>query len=259
MEFIYQSEAVSELRQVATSDRHSVMIEGPAGCGKSYLASEYAKMLNIDDISFVEPTVSAVRSMMNSVANLSNPMLICIENLDTGVPAAAYTLLKFLEEPQSNVYIVVTCRNIRGVPDTILSRSVCVSIGQPTPIDLETYGAQKDPTLYALRKNSVMWTMCRSFADIDAIFQMTQPQLDYFYDLSNINFKDNVSNLTWKLGHYNDNTESPTIFVIRYIYGTTRNELVKKYALQCLVELDTSRVAGHAVLAHFVFNCKYKS
>lgn len=258
MKFIHQSNAESELNRLAESKRHSVLIEGPAGSGKSYLAYEYANKLGISDVTTVAATVADIRQMSDSTATLTNPMLICVENLDTGVPAASYTLLKFLEEPRDNVYVVVTCRNIRGVPETIISRSVCVSIGEPTPADLSEYGNQKDATLYNLRSKGSLWDVCRSFSDVDTIFKMSMSQLEYFTELTSINWKDSTSNLMWKLGHYADNSDSPLSLVFRYIYANNNDTRIKKYSLQCLSELDNSRIAAHAVLAHFVFNCKYR-
>lgn len=258
MNFIHQSNAEAELYKLAESKRHSVLIEGPAGSGKSYLAYEYANKLGISDVTTVSATVSDIRQMADSTAVLTNPMLICIENLDSGVPAASYTLLKFLEEPRDNVYVVVTARNIRGVPETIISRSVCVSIGEPTSADLAEYGKQKDNTLYLLRSKESIWEICRSFSDVDILFKMSPAQLEYFKGLSSLSLKDTTSNLMWKLGHYDDNSESPSSLVFRYIYATSEDVRIKKYALQCLSELDSSRIAAHAVLAHFIFNCKYQ-
>lgn len=258
MKFIHQRDAEFELDRLAESRHHSVLIEGPAGSGKSYLATEYAHKLDITDVSTVSANVSDMRQMFDATAVLTNPMLICIENLDTGAAAASYTLLKFLEEPRENVFVVVTCRNIRGVPDTIISRSVCISIGEPTSTDLAEYGKQKDADAFAVKSTNSMWSICRSFSDVDAVLQMTSAQLEYFSDLKALNLKDSVSNLMWKLGHYSDNSESPTSLVFRYIHENASDMYVKRYALQCLSELDSSRIAAHAIIAHFVFNCKYR-
>ena len=100
-----QKEPIQELKQLADSDRHSVLVEGPSGCGKSYLAKQYAAMLGISDFAVINPTVQDIRDSINGSYNLDSPIVLCIENLDCGVPAASYTILKFLEEPLSHVYL----------------------------------------------------------------------------------------------------------------------------------------------------------
>ena len=94
---------------------------GPEGCGKSYLARQFAIKLGVDDFALVEPTVAGIREISDLCSEITTPIVICIENLDTGVVAASYTLLKFLEEPRKNVHVVVTARNIKHLPDTIPS------------------------------------------------------------------------------------------------------------------------------------------
>ena len=52
------------------------------------------------------------------MTSIDTDVIICVENLDKGNPAAAQVLLKNLEEPSDHVYFVITCRNIKRVPDT---------------------------------------------------------------------------------------------------------------------------------------------
>lgn len=257
MKFRHQLSAESELTDLAAADRHSILISGPTGCGKTYLAGRYAELLGVTNVATVDPTVSAIRQMSEDIAAITSLIVVCIENLDEGVPAASYTLLKFLEEPRPNVYVVVTCRNSYGVPSTIISRSVCVSVGPPTPTDIDTYAQSKHPDIFKIRCTQPIWNVCRSFADVDQVFMLTQQQLDYFDTLTTLSFNDTVSNIVWKLGHYPDNAETPVSLVLRYLYNSCENNITKQYILQCLTELVNSRLATHAVLTHFVFNCKY--
>ena len=92
-----QKEPLAELKQLAASNRQSILIEGPSGCGKTYLCKQYANMLGIDDFSVVAPKVADIREALDSCLSLQNRVLLAIENLDLGVAGASYTLLKSLE------------------------------------------------------------------------------------------------------------------------------------------------------------------
>ena len=256
MKFVHQREAETELKQLAKQQHHSILIEGPEGSGKSYLAYEYANDLGIVDVMTVPATVSDIRVAADTTSSMSVPILLCIENLDLGVVGAAYALLKFLEEPRSNIYIVVTCRNIKNVPDTIISRSVCVRIGEPTDSDIVDYAICKDAGMYKVRSTTPLWKVCRSFLDVNVLFQLTADQIDYILNLAELNWNDTVSNVVWKLGHYDDNSETPLSFVLRYMYDVA-NDRAKACVLKCLTELNTTRLAPHAVLTRFVFDFKY--
>ena len=138
-----QSEALAKLKQFANSDRHSVLIEGPQGSGKSYLAAEYGNLLGIHDIVSINATVSDLRSMLDTCYNIDTPVVVCIEGLDSGMVSASYVILKFLEEPKPNIYLVVTCSNIFRIPDTIISRSVVATISHITHSELVKYTEEK--------------------------------------------------------------------------------------------------------------------
>lgn len=258
MKFLCQTNTISELSSLASSDRHSILISGPVGCGKTYLASQYAKFLSVGDFQIVQPTVQAIKDSIEECYTLDHPVVICIENLDTGVSAAAYALLKFLEEPIHSVYIVVTCRNINRVPDTIVSRSVCVATAPPIDSDLSTYAESRNINQYLALKSSDIWRCVRTFQDADIVLSLTPDQLDYFNKLSNVlQFNDTISNLMWRLGHYPDGTDSPLELVIRYLMEISNNFHVRQSGIQCISELSSSRIASHAVLAKFLFECKY--
>ena len=107
MELISQRAALEDLHRLADANKHSILIEGSEGCGKSYIAKQYATMLDIVDFQVVEPKVQCIKEAINSCYVIDNPIVLYIENLDTGVLAASYALLKFLEEPSSHVYIVI--------------------------------------------------------------------------------------------------------------------------------------------------------
>lgn len=258
LDLLCQKEAIEQLRLLGSYNRQSILIEGCTGCGKTYLASQFASMIGVSDFEVVEPKVDAIRSSIEECIQLNEPIVLCIENLDCGVPAASYSLLKFLEEPYPKVYIVVTCKNIKNVPDTIISRSAVVTISPPTDSDLIVYGGNKDVSKYGQLSKSLVWKCARTLSDIDTLFKLTDDQLAYFVTLSDLDkSKESVSSIVWKLGHYEDNSETPLEIVIRYVMNDIGTPFVSKCGVDCIRDLNSGRFASHAILAKFVFNIKY--
>lgn len=258
MNFVCQQSTLEELRSLADSGRHSVLIEGPEGCGKSYLAKQFSMMLGVADFQEVVPKVEVIKETVDTCLQMNTPIVLCIENLDTGVPAASYALLKFLEEPLPNVYIVVTCRNIKHVPDTIVSRSAVVVTSPPVDADVVSYASAKDFEKYWAVKDLFIWRCVRTFKDADTVLNMTSSQLDYFKSLEELSkFRDTVSNLVWKIGHYEDSSETPVELVIRYLMELVGTAHVRKAGIECIRDLTQGRIGSHAVLAKFIFEVKY--
>lgn len=258
MNFVCQKSPLRELDELRLSDRHSILIEGPSGCGKTYLAMQYANMLDIEDFQIISPKVDEIKSTIDLCLQLETKVVLCIENLDIGVPAASYALLKFLEEPSDNVYLVVTCRNIKHVPDTIVSRSAVVVTAPPVDIDLVTYSLSVDKDKFDEVKLSPLWKCVRTFTEAETVLGMTPEQLTYFSNLPSLcTFRDSVSTLVWNISHYPDNTECPVELVIRYIMNEVDTQHAKRVGISCLNDLALKRIASHAVLSKFIFELKY--
>ena len=253
-----QADAIDQLSVLAEADTHSVLIAGVSGCGKTYLARKYATLLSISDFYVVDAKVADLRQIMESSAELRNPIVVCIENLDKGAQGASFTILKFLEEPKKNVYVVVTCCNIRMVPDTILSRCACIDVLSPSYQDLLDYCKAVHLDKFASIYDSDIKLCIDSFADIDYLSTLTDIQMNYISELSNIiPFSGPVSNVVWKLTHFSDNTDIRRNIGIRYVFRKWNTLHVTKAALQCLQDIDERRVAAHAAVTAFVFKCKY--
>jgi hypothetical protein len=253
-----QKSALEELAQFAENNVHTIIIEGPEGCGKTYLAKQYAKMLDVSDFISIEPKVSDIRHAVDSCIETKSPMILCIENLDLGVASAAYTLLKFLEEPIPTAYIVVTCRNIMNVPDTIISRCAVTTVTTPIVSDILSYAEQLNSDKYLAMKGSRLWDCARTFKDANTILNLTSGQQEYFKSLASmLSFSDSISNMMWKLGHYPDKSETPIDLVLRYIISIAKSERIKRIAIECLSNLSTTKIATHAILAKFLFESKY--
>jgi Cdc6-like AAA superfamily ATPase len=258
-----QAESLQQLNNLASNDKHSIMIEGITGSGKTYLAKQYSKMLNIDDFQIIEPKVQTIKDAINNCYQTGTSIVLCIENLDLGLPVASYSILKFLEEPLSSVYIVVTCRNIKQVPDTIISRSAVVSVAPPTAIDLISYADSIDSNKYKYMAQYTIFQCARTLNDIHMILDMNKSQIDYYHKLNDIfDSKDSISNLCWKLQKYEDDTPTPVDLVIRYIMESSKTysnnpRYIWNIGHECLKELARGRISTNAILAKLLFEIKY--
>lgn len=258
MIFTCQANGIDELRLLASKDRHSVLIEGAPGCGKTYLARQYASLLDVQDFNIVPAKVNEIRDTIDFCSQLESTVVLCIENLDKGVASSSYTLLKALEEPSPNIYIVITCQSINRVPDTIVSRSTVVSISPPTDKDLDLFARSVNPEKYMKWSQSPIWKCVRTFNDAMTILSMQDEQINYILSLATIcPFRDSVSNIVWKLGHFEDKSDTPIEIVIRYLMEILKSQHAQISGIECISDLSLGRIAQHAVLSKFVFECKY--
>lgn len=260
IDFEFQSQKLAKecLVLAKDSDRHSILICGMQGSGKTYLSKYYAELLGIDDFVLVSANVDDIRTNINEAIQSRNRVVVCVENLDRGVKSCAYTILKFLEEPQSNVYVVVTVQNLNAIPDTIVSRSFVVEVHPPMKSDIEKYANQKHTDKISQYSKFSIWECAKSFSDIDMICNMTQDNLKYFDGLKTLfDFKDSISVMSWRLQHYLDNSETPIDLVMQYIVHHSPNIFVQKQAIDCADSLCRGTIAKHIILGRFLMNCKY--
>ena len=257
MNFQCQQSALVNLKQVCDADRHSIVISGCSGSGKTQLVKEWAKMLNISDVAVVNPSVNELRTVIDTLLDSHAPAVMCIENLDDGVVQAAYPLLKFLEECPEYLYVAVTCTNIRSIPETILSRCILIDVAMPTANDLEQFATSINFENFHSIEQKKIWKCAKSFNDVKVILDLDANKLAYFESLSNIiQFKENVSGIAWKLQHYPDNSEAPITIVIRYLMQLLQPNQIRP-CLECLDDLQANRISTNAIISKLIFELKY--
>ena len=256
MQLTNQKIPLETLQKYADVKKQALILSGASGVGKTYLAKEYSKMLDIIDFNVIDPKVEDIRQMINESSQLDSLIVVCIENLDIGVPAASFTLLKFLEEPKDNTYIVITCRNTNKIPDTIISRAPILSIPNMTEQDIESYAATLDSVkVEQVKADKTLWRCVKSFQDLDTLIDMTPQNLAYFKNLLDINAKQSVSAITWKMQKFPDGTQVPLEIAVRYMMYS--NSSWTTYCLSALNDLALGRIGGSAVLSKLIFELKY--
>ena len=253
-----QALAIDKLKDCAERDIHSIAISGGVGYGKTFLASQYASFLGIKNFHIVEPKVADIRDLLNNTAEVSERMVVCIENLDTGVLASAYALLKFIEEPMPNIYIVVTYRNRESVPDTILSRCSIVSIGNPSKEDLLAYVKHRYPNDSLDIIRSDLYEMIASYSDIVKLATLSEEQKFYISNIyKSINFNYSVDKIVWGVTHFADNTQTPVTLVLLSLLRYTPNRHNRKLIIDSIDEISKGRIAQHAILSKLFLSLKY--
>lgn len=258
MELKYQDNAIEELKRLADSDAHSILVEGRRGSGKTHLAQEFADMKGIDTFNAVNPKVVELKETIESSLKLDDNQVVCIENLDLGVSGASQAILKYLEEPLPNIYIVVTCINLLRVPTTIRSRSMTVKLHNPSPADLASYAQQYDSLRYNTAKDYLVFQICKSISDVKEVMNFTVDQLQYYDSVATDSFwADSIDRIMWNLGHYPNNEKANLKFSLRCLMDRYKSDKdIYRAALDALLALESSRISETAVLGKLVLDLK---
>lgn len=259
LDFSNQRACLSLLRTMAENNKRSIVVEGPSGSGKTLVAKQYARMLNVPDVVVVPSKVQDIKEAFYKFSQVDNNVVLIIENLDAGVPSCAYVLLKSMEEPSDNLYVVVTCSNKYSIPDTVLSRSMVVRVSSPSREDLNKYAQSLHSSAFEEVKTLDVWQCVTSFALADYVCSLSRENLSYLslFDTLSV-FDSPVSSCSWKLSHFPDNSEADSSFIVSYIlYKHLSNPHVVGCCVRCLDQLKLKRIAPYLTLTRLAFDLKY--
>lgn len=257
MKLSYQSSAIQELKKLADSDRHSIIISGIAGSGKTYLANEFAKYLHIFTFHSIAPKVANLKELISDSYKLSENQVICIENLDKGVPAASQVILKYLEEPLPNVYVIITCNNISKLTSTVLSRSIQVNLNHPDKESLNVFARSLDARKYELVNTLEVYDACKSLSDIRNVMALSLDKLKYYEAFTSEKFwSQSIDQIIWQLGHFPDNSKLDVKLGLQVIFATWQDPNDRFKILSALMSLEQDIISEHAVLSKLVLSLK---
>ncbi len=148
-------------RFLASRLHHALLLAGPAGIGKAQLAQDFSNMLLCKQASsvgacgkcqscqlFVANThpdfhvlqsdkqlgVDAIRegiAKLDATAQMSHNKVLLIKGADSMTESASNALLKTLEEPTDNTFIILLTDKVQRLLPTILSRCEKHKLGVP--------------------------------------------------------------------------------------------------------------------------------
>ena len=143
--------AIGFLRRAHENKRlgHAYLISGPIGSGKREVAAELASTVNgtsandvfsskAREIFVAEPESKSRRILIEQIRELEHGLqmrgaegrrkVAIIAEADRLQPQAANAFLKTLEEPPANSLLLLLSALPEALPDTIVSRCVCISL-----------------------------------------------------------------------------------------------------------------------------------
>lgn len=252
-----QKQAISDLKRLAPSNIRSFVIAGPKGCGKTYLARMLSDMRRCEDFIYVDAKMQDIRDVMYNTET-DSAYAICIENLDTAVPAVSQAILKYVETPKPNVTVIITCRRFDLIPDTIRSRCAVIEVSPMEKKDIAEYTERKYPEAYQrLSSKADIWSAVQSVSDVEWLQKLTDRQLEYIQQLyGNLVSASPINTITWKLTKFPDGSAVDPDFAVRYLMSVAKSPKVKTVLRLCLDDMD-SRVPAHAALSNAVMIIKY--
>ena len=256
----FQQDALSYLKSLADNDIHSVCISGISGSGKTYLAHEFAKMKHIDTFQIVSHKVDDLKSALYASYSSEDRQVVCIENLDSGTSAASQVILKYLEEPKSNVYVIVTCCNAAKLPSTIRSRSVSVGLKPPAEQDLWKYAesivSNRSVSSYLKNSDSGLFTsICKSLDAVKLLNSMKLEDLQHYESFTSREFWNKTPDqIIWSLGHFADGSAIDLSISLRLLYKAFDYD---RSVLDAMLDLESGKLSSTAVLGNLVLKLKF--
>ena len=109
----------------------SLISENPFGNDELRNVSAYTDLTIIDgsEKAIVKNSViNAVEKLQQTALDAKGIKILYIKNIDNSNKQSLNSLLKFIEEPQNNTYIVMTTNNLTNVITTIKSRSQIINL-----------------------------------------------------------------------------------------------------------------------------------
>ncbi len=155
----------SELLQSFQNNKlhHAILLHGKKGIGKSSFAKELAKQIlggsntTHPDLFLIEKDaekkeigidkIRSIKGFANQTSAISPYKIIIIDSACELNKSSSNALLKILEEPRSNNFLLLISHNLNRVLPTIRSRCHLVKIPQLSPDDFNQILKQNNPSL----------------------------------------------------------------------------------------------------------------
>lgn len=142
---IGQSKIIERFKYLIENNKFPrfILLVGGRGWGKDTLCKEISKMLKTDLVLFGNK-VDDLRECIQLAYEQKSPILYTISGGDTMSIAAKNSILKLIEEPPNNAYIIMQIENEQSTLPTILSRAYLCKMDNYTMQELKDYISKKD-------------------------------------------------------------------------------------------------------------------
>lgn len=121
MEVIGQKVLMSKLDKYTLQNfPKTVLFIGESGCGKSFIANKMAARLNLPVVKLEDKESISEDKLFDYLYNPIKTMYLI--DINSGDEKQQNKLLKFIEEPSDNVFIILMAESDTGILNTILNR-----------------------------------------------------------------------------------------------------------------------------------------
>lgn len=135
------------------------------GNNKQEIDNKVEKLIKKLKVKLLEYPLVKIKDVreLNSYTKLSinTPTGILIKNVDTASTEALNAFLKNLEEPQKNIFYILTASSVNNLPPTIVSRCQIIKVKGKKELDnktkKETGAFAKKNKVEQLQKTSRIW------------------------------------------------------------------------------------------------------
>lgn len=113
----------------------SLLLEGPWGCGKHTLVKEISEKLNLE---IQDITDLLTLETLDNISISTFPKIYLIDTYSISI-REQNVILKFLEEPLKNSYIILLCTSKNKLIETVVNRCMCLSFESYTQEELKVF------------------------------------------------------------------------------------------------------------------------
>ena len=234
----------------------TMLFLGPDGCGKGWISARFAEQL---DLEWIEISSDITSEKLTEYYQCPIPKMYFI-NLKKFDEKQQNKILKFIEEPSSNMYIILRAESEVGILQTILNRCVKYTFEEYTSEQLQEFA-------WAIKCNdSRIYKICKTPGqlnnlpddNLDSIFTLCEtivkalPNAGYANTLSlltKINLRDETSKIDFDLFFQ----------VLKYVafdtYVKTNNELslkIYKYTVDKLASAFSKSIAKESFMLNYL-------
>lgn len=234
----------------------TILFLGQEGCGKSWLSAYLAERLDLDQVK-ISSDITAEKLTEYYQCPIAKMYTINLKDFDE---KQQNKILKFIEEPSSNMYVILRAESEVGILPTILNRCVKHTFEEYTPEQLQEFAwAIKcaDTRIYEICKTPGQLNSLPE-DNLDSIFTLCEtivkalPSANYANTLgllTKINLKDEASKIDFNLFFQ----------VLKYVafdtYVKTNNELslkIYRYTVDRLAAAFSKSISKESFMLNYL-------